>query len=82
MSVHGSMSLPIEQQVDVHVSTALPIEQQMKEHVNLLIAALAVCISSYRFELRVPIERHWLGMHIMIWSLKGALPLYNMRVEL
>ena len=25
----------------------------------------------------VPIERHWLGMHIMIWSLNGALPFYN-----
>ena len=46
-------------------------------HLDLLIAALPLCISSYRFELWVPIERHWLGMHIMIWSLNGALPFYN-----
>ena len=32
---------------------------------------------SHRFGLWVPIGRHWLGMHIMIWSLNGALPLYN-----
>ena len=38
---------------------------------------LPLGISSYRFELWVPIERHWLGMHIMILSLIGALPLYN-----
>ena len=31
----------------------------------------------YRFEFLVPIERHWLGMLIMILSLNGALPLYN-----
>ena len=42
-------------------------------HLDLLIAALLLCISSYRFELWVPIARHWLGMHIMIWSLNGAL---------
>ena len=46
-------------------------------HLDLLIAALPLCISSYRFELWVPFERHWLAMHIMIWSLNGALPLYN-----
>ena len=46
-------------------------------HLDLLIAALPLCISSYRFELWVPIERHWLGMQIMIWSSNGALPLYN-----
>ena len=42
-----------------------------------LIATLPMCISSYRFECWVPIERHWLGMHIMIVSLNGALPLNN-----
>ena len=46
-------------------------------HFDLLIAALPVCIYSYRFELWVPIERHWLEMHIMILSLNGVLPLYN-----
>ena len=46
-------------------------------HLDLLIAALPLCISSYRFEFWVPIESHWLGMHIMILSLNGALPLYN-----
>ena len=49
-------------------------------HFDLLITALPLCISSYRFELWVPlvhIERHWFGMHIMILSLNGALPLYN-----
>ena len=46
-------------------------------HLDLLIAALPLCISLYRFELWVPIERHWLGMHIMIWLLNGVLPLYN-----
>ena len=38
---------------------------------------LPLCISSNHFELWVPIERHWLGMHIMILSFNGALPLYN-----
>ena len=46
-------------------------------HLDLLIAALPLGISSYRFELWVSIERHWLGMHILIWSLNGVLPLYN-----
>ena len=48
-------------------------------HLNLylLIAALPLCISSYRFELWVPIELHLLGMHIIMLSLNGALPLYN-----
>ena len=46
-------------------------------HLDLLIAALPLCISSQRFELLVPIERHWFGMHIMSLSLNGALPLYN-----
>ena len=34
-------------------------------------------LSSYRFEFWVPIELHLLGMHIIILSLNGALPLYN-----
>ena len=46
-------------------------------HLYLLIAALSLCISSYSFQLWVPIERTWLGMHIIILSLNGALPLYN-----
>ena len=50
-------------------------------HLDLLIAALPLCISSYRFELWVPIARHWLGMHIMIWSLNGALSLYNTIID-
>ena len=46
-------------------------------HLDLLIAALPLCISSYCFEFWVHIERHWLGMYILILLLNGALPLYN-----
>ena len=46
-------------------------------HLDLLIAAVPLFISSYRFEIWVPIERHWLGIHIMIWSLNRDLLLYN-----
>ena len=43
----------------------------------VVVAALPLCISSYRFELWVPIERHGLGMHILLLSLNVDLPLYN-----
>ena len=46
-------------------------------HLDLLIVALPLCISSYRFEFWVPIELHLLGMHIIMLSFNGALPLYN-----
>ena len=44
---------------------------------GLVNCGISLCISSYRFELWVPVERHWLWMHIIILSLNGALPLYN-----
>ena len=51
-------------------------------HLYLLIATLPLCISSCRFELRIPIERHWLGMHIIIFSLNGAIPLSVFEITL
>ena len=51
-------------------------------HLYLLIATLPLCISSCRFELRIPIERHWLGMHIIIFSLNGAIPLSAFEITL
>ena len=46
-------------------------------HLDLLITVLPLCISSYRFELWVPIDCLWLGMHLSMLSLNGALPFYN-----
>ena len=43
----------------------------------LVNCGIAPVLSSYRFEFWVPIELHLLGMHILILSLNGALPLYN-----
>ena len=43
----------------------------------LVNCGIAPVLSSYRFEFWVPIELHLLGMHIIILSLNGALPLYN-----
>ena len=45
--------------------------------VVLVNCGIAPVLSSYRFECWVPIELHLLGMHIIILSLNGALPLYN-----
>ena len=43
----------------------------------LVNCGIASVLSSYRFEFWVPIELHLLGMHNIMLSLNGALPLHN-----
>ena len=49
---------------------------------NYMHATLPLCISSCSFELWIPIERHWLGMHIIIFSSNGAIPLSAFEITL
>ena len=88
-SVHMTYSPHTQQTINVHICFApLKCSCAIWEplgglfnfahlHLYLLIAALPLCISSYRFEFWVPIELHLLGMHIIILSLNGVLPRYN-----